>query len=239
MERASDRLGRLFRFVHLDHQLGDVGQQSRVILFLQRQPAEILALHLPDQHHHRRRVVIRGVQRHHRVGQPRAARHDAAAGAVAQPSVGHRHVASTALMPAHHHADGVPLQHRAGEADIALAGDAKDLVYVMRFQALRQQAGDGAGHCHDISSGIGRLASARGAADQRKGKIGAAGKDDFVLAASLHRQHVRIGATEAGSGRAVVAPGGLRNPFAVARAVSISRCNRPGWSSPRASRRHA
>ena len=147
VEGARDGFGRLFRLVHLDHQLGDVRQQPRVVLFLQRQPAEILALHLADQHHHRRRVVIRRVQRHHRIGQARPARDDAAAGAVAQPAVGHRHVAGAAFVPAHHHADGVPLQHRAGEADIALAGDAEDLVHVMRFQALRQQAGDGAGHC--------------------------------------------------------------------------------------------
>ena len=126
--------------------LGDVAEHFAIVLFLQRQAAEILALHLADQHHHRRRVVVGRVQRHHGVGQARAAGDDADAGAVAQPAVGDGHEAGPALMPADDHADGVAFGQHAGQADVAFAGDAEDLVDVVGFQTVRQQAGDGGGH---------------------------------------------------------------------------------------------
>ena len=53
-------------------------KQARIILLLQRQAAEILALDLADQQHQRRRVVIGRMQRDHGVRQPRPARDDAA-----------------------------------------------------------------------------------------------------------------------------------------------------------------
>ena len=125
---------------------GHVREQPRIVLLLQGEPPEILALDLADQHHHRGRVVIGRVQRHHRVRQPRPARHHRHPGAVAQPAVGHRHVAGAALVAADDDADRVALDQRAGQPDIALARHAIDLVDIMRFEAFRQQAGDGSGH---------------------------------------------------------------------------------------------
>ena len=152
MKGAGDRFRGLLRLVDLDDLLGHVGQQARIILLLQREPAEILALDLADQHDHRRRVVIGGVQRDHRVRQPRPARHHRHPGAVAQPAVGHRHVAGAALVPADDDADRIALDQRAGQPDIALAGHAIDLVDVVRFEAFRQQAGDGLGHRRGLRS---------------------------------------------------------------------------------------
>ena len=72
-------------------------------------------------------------------------------GAVAQPAVGHRHVAGAALVAAHDDADRVLVGQRTGQPDIALAGHAEDLIDVVRFQAFRQQAGNGTGHVGDVS----------------------------------------------------------------------------------------
>ena len=77
MKRAGNGFGGGFRLIHLDHQFGDIAQQPRVILLLQSPAPEILALHLPHQHHQGRGVMKRGMNRHHRVRQPRPARHDA------------------------------------------------------------------------------------------------------------------------------------------------------------------
>ncbi len=146
MEGAGDRLGRLLRLVDFDHQLGHIRQEARVVLLLQRQPAEIPALDLSDQHHDGGGVVIGRVQGDHRVRQPGPARDQGHAGAVAQPAVGHRHKAGPALVTADDHTDRVLFNQRAGQSDIALARHAIDLVDIMRFEAFGQQAGDGLGH---------------------------------------------------------------------------------------------
>jgi hypothetical protein len=146
MEGAGHRLRRLFRLVDLDDLLGDVGQQARVVLLLQGEAAEIAALDLADQHHQRRRVVIGRMQRHHRVRQPRPARHHRDAGPIAQPPLGDRHIAGAGLVTADDDADRIALEQKAGQPDIALARHAIDLVDIMRFEAFRQQAGDGAAH---------------------------------------------------------------------------------------------
>ena len=154
MEGAGDRLRGLLRLVDLDHQLGDVGEEPRIVLLLQCQPAKIPALDLADQHHHGCRVVIGRVQCHHCVRQPRSARHQGDPGTVAQPAVGHRHKARTPLVPAHHDADRVLVDQRAGQPDIALARHAVDLVDIMRFKTFRQQAGDGLGHVKFVPGSI-------------------------------------------------------------------------------------
>ena len=134
-----------------------------IYAYLQREAPEILALDLADQHHERGRVVIGRMQRHHRVRKAGAARHDRDAGAVAQPAVGHRHVAGAAFVPADDDADRVALDEGAGQPDIAFAGDAVDLVDFMRFEAFRQEAGDGPAHLRRIpwlrvATGFGRAA---------------------------------------------------------------------------------
>ena len=146
MERPRDRLGSLFRLVHVDHRLRHVGEHLGVVLFLQRLPPVILALHLPDQHHQRRRVVIRRVHRHHGIGHARPARNHAHPGARPHPPVRHRHEPGPALVPADHHADRVHVGQRVGQADIAFARHAENLIHIMRFQTFRQQAGNGSGH---------------------------------------------------------------------------------------------
>ena len=73
MEGARNRLTRLNRFNDFKHALGDVGQKPRIILFLQRQTANILAFHMADQHHQRCRIMIGGVQRDHGIGRARPA----------------------------------------------------------------------------------------------------------------------------------------------------------------------
>src|SRR4051794_40823360 len=57
-------------------------------------------------------------------------------------------------MAANDDTDRVALDQRAGQPDIALAGHAIDLIDIVRFEALRQQAGDAAGH-FGLSPGIG------------------------------------------------------------------------------------
>jgi len=81
------------------------------------------------------------MQRHHRVRQPRSARHQRHAGPVAQPPIGHRHVTGPRLVPTYDKANRIALNERAGQPDIALAGHAIDLIDIVRFEALRQQAG--------------------------------------------------------------------------------------------------
>jgi hypothetical protein len=146
VEGARDGFRGLLRLVHLDHAFGDVGQQFGVVLLLQRLAAEILAFHLADQHHHRRRVMERRMQRDHRIGQSGPAGDDADAGPRAQAAVGDRHEAGAALVPADDHADGIALAQHRGQADITLARHAEHLVDAMRFQAVGQQACDGGGH---------------------------------------------------------------------------------------------
>jgi hypothetical protein len=136
----------LFGLIDLDDGFGDVGKQLGVILLLQRQAAEILAFHLADQHHHGRGVVERRVQRHHRVGQARAAGDDAHPCPVPQPTVRDGHEAGAAFMPADDHADRIPLRQHACQADIAFARDTENLVDVVGFETVRQQAGNGVGH---------------------------------------------------------------------------------------------
>jgi hypothetical protein len=59
---AGHRFRGLLRLVDLDDLLGDVGQQARVVLLLQCEPAEIAALDLPHQHDQRCCIVIGRVQ---------------------------------------------------------------------------------------------------------------------------------------------------------------------------------
>ena len=73
MEGARDGLARLDGFQDFEDTLGDVGQKPRVILFLQRKPANILALHMANQHHQRRCIMIGRVKRDHGIGRSRPA----------------------------------------------------------------------------------------------------------------------------------------------------------------------
>ncbi len=57
VEGAGDGLRGLFGFVDLDYGLGDIGEQFRVVLFLQCQAAEVFALDLADHHDHGGRVM--------------------------------------------------------------------------------------------------------------------------------------------------------------------------------------
>jgi hypothetical protein len=152
MEGARHRLGRHFRLIHLDHQLGDVGEQHRVILLLQREAAEIRPLHLPDQHHQRRRVVIGGMQRDQSVGEAGTTAHHRHPGPVPKPPVRRRHESRPRLVPADDDPGRVPLHQCAGEPDIAFTGNAKNLVDIMGFQAIRQEAGNGLGHAASFSA---------------------------------------------------------------------------------------
>ena len=162
MEGTRDRLGGLLGFDHLDHQFRHVGQQAGIVLLLQRHAAEVLAFDLAHQHYQWGRIVIGGVDRHHGVGQAGTARDDAATGAAAQAAIGDRHVAGATFMAAHDQSQRVHVGERVDQPDIALAGNAEHLVDVMRFQALGEQAGNGTGHCGDVSCGSGRVDEARG-----------------------------------------------------------------------------
>ncbi len=62
MKGAGHRFRGLLRLVDLDDLFRHVGQEARIVLLLQREAAEIGALDLADQHHHRRRVVIGRMQ---------------------------------------------------------------------------------------------------------------------------------------------------------------------------------
>jgi len=147
VEGAGDGLARHLRLVHLDDQLGDVGQQPRVVLLLQGETPEIPALHLPDQHHHRRRVVVGGVQADHAVGEARTARDDADAGApLAHAPVGGGHERGTPLVAADDQAGAVVVDQRVGQAEIALARHAVDQVDVVGVETVDQQARDRAAH---------------------------------------------------------------------------------------------
>ena len=140
VEGARDRLAGLLRFVDLDHQFGDVGQQAGIVLFLQRHAAGLEALDLADQHDQRRGVVIRGVQADHGVGQAGPAGDDANAGAAAAHSaVGGGHESGAAFVTANDQPHAVVVDQRVGEAEIAFAGNAIDQVDVVGFQTIDQQ----------------------------------------------------------------------------------------------------
>jgi hypothetical protein len=146
MKGAGDRLGGLLGLVHLDDLLGDVREEAGIVLLLEGEAAEILAFDLADQHDDRCRVVIGGMEGDEAVREAGPARHHGDAGSLAQPPVRHRHEAGACLVAAHHDTDRVALDERAGEPNIALAGHAIDLVDVVRFEAFRQEAGDGSAH---------------------------------------------------------------------------------------------
>ena len=146
MKRPRNRLARRLRLIHLDHQFRHIRQQPRIILLLQRHPPEILTLHLPHQQHQRRRVMKRAVHRHHRIGQPRPARHHRHPGPIAQPPIRHRHERRPALMPAHHQLNGILVRKGVGQPEITLPRHAIDDVNVMRFQAIGEQTRYSASH---------------------------------------------------------------------------------------------
>jgi len=79
-------------------------------------------------------------------GKPRPAGDHRHPRTIAQPSVGHRHIAGAPFVPADDDADRIALEQKAGQPDIALARHAIDLIDIMRFEAFRQQAGDSAAH---------------------------------------------------------------------------------------------
>ena len=152
VEGARHRLRRLLRLVHLDHVLGDVGEQAGIVLLLEREPAHVAPLDLADQHHQRGRVVERGVHGHQPVGEAGAARDHGDARPVAHAPVGGGHEARARLVPADRDLDRVALDHGAGQADIALAGHAINAVHIVRLQAFHQQAGDGSVLRHGLGS---------------------------------------------------------------------------------------
>ena len=67
VEGASDCLTCLLRFVDLDHEFGDVGQQAGIVLFLQRHAAGFEPFHLANENDQRGGIVKRGVQSDHGV----------------------------------------------------------------------------------------------------------------------------------------------------------------------------
>ena len=147
MEGARNRLTRLDRLDHFEHALGDVGQKPRIILFLQRQPANILAFHVANQHHQRCRIMIGGVECDHGIGRPRPAGDQRNPGAaIAHAPIGRGHEARAAFMATDHQIDARKIAQRIRQPQIAFARHAIDDVNVMGREAFGQHIADGLGH---------------------------------------------------------------------------------------------
>ena len=147
MEGAGNGLAGLLRHVHVDDRLGDVGQQLAVVMFLQREAAAFLALHLADQQHHGDRVVQRGVQADHGVGHAGSAGDEAdTRAATAHPAIGNGHVGGATLMPADDEAELRHIHQRIRQAEETLAGDAEHAVHAMRGKALGDEQSNAARH---------------------------------------------------------------------------------------------
>jgi hypothetical protein len=160
MEGTRDRFGGLIGVDDLDDVLGDVGEQSRVVLLLQGQAAHVAALDMADEQDERDGVVVGGVQRDHGVREAGAAGDYGNPGAAAELTVGEGHVAGPGLVPADddlHRA--ATFDEGAGESDVALAGDAEDAVDVVGFEAFDQETGDGPAQSAGLllkAAGVGR-----------------------------------------------------------------------------------
>ena len=101
------------------------GGATADVIAVERLALGELAADLAHEHHHRRRILQRGMHADRAVGGPRSAGHEQHARPAGELAVGFGHESRPALLPAGHEADFGRVIERVEHFEIALAGDAE------------------------------------------------------------------------------------------------------------------
>ena len=134
LKRLVQQLGHALGHVDLRHPFGERRVHLAEIDFLKRLAVDLVARDLTDQHDHRRRILVRGMDADRGVARAGAARHEQHAGLAGQFAVGLGHEGRAALLPAGHEADFGGVVERVEHFEIALAGDAERHLDTVRAQ---------------------------------------------------------------------------------------------------------
>ena len=134
LERLVQQLGHALGHVDLRHPFRERRVHLAEIDFLKRLAVDLVTRDLTDQHHHRRRILVRGMDADRGVARAGAARHEQHAGLAGQFAVGLGHEGRAALLPAGHEADFGGVVERVEHFEIALAGDAERHLDTVRAQ---------------------------------------------------------------------------------------------------------
>ena len=145
VERLAHELGDARRIVDLDDPFAQRREEPPVLDLLERLAVGVPALDLADEHHHRRRVLGRGMQPRRGVagaGTPRDHDHPGPPGELA---AGFRHVRGAALVPAGDGGDRIArVVEGVEDREIALARHAEDGVDAVDPEGIDQDPAAGA-----------------------------------------------------------------------------------------------
>ena len=103
VEGARDDLGNACRIIDLRHPFGDRAEDGAVIHLLEGAAPTRTALHLPDEHDQRRRIMFGDVDARRCIGRSGAAGDEDHAGAAREARGGIGHHRGAAFLPAHGH----------------------------------------------------------------------------------------------------------------------------------------
>ena len=135
VQQFRDPLGQ----VDLRHPFGERRVHLAEIDLLEGFAVDLVARHLPHQHDHRRRILVRRVHPDRGVAGAGAARHQQYAGLAGQFAVGLGHKGGAALLAAGHQADLGGVEEGVEHFEIALAGDAERHLDTVRPQRRDHQ----------------------------------------------------------------------------------------------------
>ena len=139
-EGARDELGNPLGGVDLEHPLGHAPEHLLVVDLLECLAPAMLARHLTDQQHERRRVLHRRVHAGGGVRRAGTARDHAHAGPAGQLAVGVGGVGGRGLVTAGDHAQAVAMRVEAVEqGEVALAGHAERELDVVQRELVGEQ----------------------------------------------------------------------------------------------------
>ena len=134
LKRLVQQFGHALGHVDLRHPFGERRVHLAEIDFLKRLAVDLVARDLPDQHDHRGRILVRGMDADRGVARAGAAGHEQHAGLAGQLAVSLGHEGRAALLPAGHEADFGRVVERVEHFEIALAGDAERHLDAVRAQ---------------------------------------------------------------------------------------------------------
>src|SRR6185436_2815099 len=139
MERVAHVFRDALDAVDLADPLRHLAVHAAIVDFLERLALGELVRHLADEHHHRRRVLLRGVHADRAVGRAGAARDEQDAGLAGQLAVGLRHVRGAAFLAADDEREALALVvHAVEHRQVALARHAECELGALGDQGIGQ-----------------------------------------------------------------------------------------------------
>ena len=145
MERLAHELRDPPRIVDLDDPLAQRVEKPPVLDLLERLAIRVSARHLPDEQHHRSRILGRVVEADGRMAGARTSGDHDHAGSTGELAVGLRHVGGTAFVPAGDRRDcGARVVQGVEGGEVALSRHAEDGVDAVNPEGVDQDPGAGA-----------------------------------------------------------------------------------------------